>query len=166
VRLCAVLTSCGRSFHRCAPNDAIGSEDYFSCRRNKIVAGLLCRIASISLLFHHVVSHAEPVNATVCTRVYKSPSDLGKTAREKQIQPPVFLFSLSSSSSSPSPSGTSSSSSISMHCLVNLFVVSCTIKPDVFSSCSVVLTRRTQGQLSNNIAACVCLYVVGATSCS
>ena len=76
--------------------------------------------------------------------------------REKQILPPVFLFSLSPSSSSSSPS---SSSSISMHCLVNLFVVSCTIKPDVFSSCSVVLTRRTQGQLSNNIAACVCVSV-------
>ncbi len=42
----------------------------------------------------------------------------------------------------------------------------CTIKPRRFFSCSCVLMLRIQGQLSNNMGACVCLCVVDATSCS
>ncbi len=42
----------------------------------------------------------------------------------------------------------------------------CTIKPRRFFSCSCVLMVRIQGQLSNNMGACVCLCVVDATSCS
>ena len=104
-------------------------------------------------------SHAEPVNANVHNSLCKSIRPWKKKARERNRIYLLFFFSFFFFFLLL----------FSTHCLVNPFVVvvSCTIKPpDVFFSYSFVLILLIQGQLSNNIGACVCLRVVDATSCS